>query len=417
MGIIDSKLKNVGTTAAQLSSDLSFTEKTSIKAIKDIGGLSSAAGKINSDVSAAVSKLTQTQKASMDLGSEMARKLESKGVFGKSAGKLVRGTLNKAVLNKSNISKSIPKLPTNLGDISNRIPGGKFGAASATKKIKNTKETILGRADLRFGGTTYPPDLTQEAAAYLKLQFFEYMRPNAFEKGTMNDVEYVELPLPDNLSVAHGVKYAEKDTGFLGDFMNSQAAGSAIAAARSADGYGSGMMAAGKDLISNINVDASAVGGVAFRAGYAGLEQAGQIPGIDLSSVAGVAGQLAGAIPNPHPSIFFQGLELRTFQWTWKFVPRSPEEAEILQKMLKRIREWILPEQQSSFLKYPRMVQPQVMGDNVEMYGKFKKAMVSQFSINYMGEGTSAFYIDGSPVSVIVAMNFQEVENFTRGDV
>lgn len=408
----NTKLKNVGAAAAQLSNKLSFTEKTQINAIKNVGGLTSTAGKLNSDVSAAISKLTNTQKAAMDLGSEMASKLESQGVFGKAAGKLIDNSLQNSVLNKTNLAKAVPKLPVDLSNWQNRLPGGKLGTKSAMNKMKKTKESLLGKLDLRYGGLTYPGDLVQEAAAYLKLQFFSYARPNAFEAGQVNDVEYVELPLPDNLSFAHGINYSPRDTGYLGDFMNSKAAGQIVADASAQKAYLDKLTSVTGNLGNTIvNADyMSAAGQGAMRAGYAGLESVDE-------SLGGLAGQIIGAIPNPHPTVFFKGVELRQFQWTWKFVPRSPEEAETLQSCIKLMRGYILPSKDGNFLKYPHMVQPKIMGDNVDLYGSFKKCLVSSFSVNYTGEGTSAFYVDGSPVSIILAMNFQEVENFISDDV
>lgn len=408
---IDSKLKNVGAAAAQLSSKLSFNEKTQVNAIKNLGSLSATAGKLKSDSSAAISKLSRTQNSAMSLGADLAGKLESGGVFGKNAKSVIDGAIPSTIINKISLPQQFPKLPVDISNWNNRIPDGNF--KSPQEKIKKAKEALTGVSDFRYNGVIYPPDLVQEAAAYLKLQFFQYTRGDPFAPGNLSPVEFVSLPLPDNLSLAFNVKYQERDTGIMGDVMNSEAAQAGINAAQNRQGADA-LTAAGSALISSLGDStsadaAAAVGQVAKRAGFAALEGANDIAG-------GLAGQIVGSIPNPHPTVFFKGMELRQFQWSWKFVPRSAEEASALTTALQLIKRFILPEKDSNFLKYPHMILPIVQGDNVEMYGKFKKALVSSFSVNYTGEGQSAFFVDGQPVSILCNMTFQEVENYTADD-
>jgi len=40
----------------------------------------------------------------------------------------------------------------------------------------------------------------------------------------------------------------------------------------------------------------------------------------------------------------------------------------------------------------------------------YKKSMLSSLSINYSGEGTSAFFVDGNPVSIELTLGLQEAE-------
>jgi len=127
--------------------------------------------------------------------------------------------------------------------------------------------------------------------------------------------------------------------------------------------------------------------------------------------LGGIAGQMAGTIPNPHPSVFFKGLDLREFDWSWKFVPRSAEEAAVLDKVLRYIKEKILPVNANTFIDYPHLVQPVVMPED-GLWGKFKKCAVKNFSINFSDEGTSAFFQNGKPVSIRCNMRIQEVEMF-----
>jgi len=407
---LNTKIKNVGAGAAQLSSKLSFNEKTQINAIKDLGSPSTTAGKLQSDSTAALNKLSRTQNSAMNIGADIAGKLESQGVFNKNTKALLNGSLQSSVQNKIPLTQEFPKLPVDLSNWNNRIPSN---FKTPQEKMKNAKEALTGISDFRYNGVIYPADLVQEAAAYVKLQFFTYTRGDPFAAGSVNPAEFISLPLPDNLSFAFNVKYQERDTGIMGDVMNSSVAQAAINESANKKGA-ERMKSAGSALINSLSEltgdDAtSAAGQVAMRAGFAALESANDIAG-------GLAGQIVGSIPNPHPTVFFKGMELRQFQWSWKFVPRSEQEANDLTQALTMIKRFILPEKENNFLKYPKMVQPIIEGDNVAMYGTFKKALVSAFSVNYTGEGQSAFFVDGQPVSILCNMTFQEVENYTSGD-
>ena len=357
----------------------------------------------------------------MDLGADLASKLESQGVFGKNTTKLVSSAVASSVKDKIPLSQQFPQLPVDLSNYENRLPSGQY--KTAVNKMKESKEDLLGRSDLRFGGITYPPDLTsygEGAAAYVKLQFFKYTRSNAFDAGSIEDKEFVELPLPDNLSTSFNVKYQERDTGIMGDIMNSSMMQAGITAADQTQGGALSRMGAATAAMGGSLTDVTggaamkAAGEALQRAGFAGLESASDV-------VGGLAGQIVGSIPNPHPTVFFKGMELRQFQWSWKFVPRSQEEAIALEQALNMMKKFILPSKgangDNTFLQYPYMVQPQIKGDYPNIYGKFKKSLVSGFTINFMGEGASAFFVDGSPVSVICSMNFQEVENYLSEDV
>ena len=168
-----------------------------------------------------------------------------------------------------------------------------------------------------------------------------------------------------------------------------------------------------EDIISNTSgvEAANALQQVTQRAAFAALNSASE-------TVGGLAEKITGTIPNPHPTVFFKGVDLREFTWTWKFVPRSADEATLLQAALANIRKLILPEASGGFLNYPHLLKPAVKSDGADMliYGKFKKSAVKQFLINYTAEGTSAFFHDGNPVAINCQMTFQEVEIYTADD-
>ena len=254
---------------------------------------------------------------------------------------------------------------------------------------------------------TWPPDLKQNASAYVELHFHKYTRGDPFSAGSVAPGLKIWFPVPENLSIGYNVKYTERDTGILGEMVNSKSGRDAVKAVQSGD-----FQTFFDQLGATTSAEATeALNSVSKRAAYAALNSASE-------TVGGLAEQITGTIPNPHPTVFFKGVDLREFTWTWKFVPRSASEATLLQACLANIRKLILPEANGGFLNYPHLLKPAVKSDGADMliYGKFKKSAVKQFLINYTAEGTSAFFHDGNPVAINCQMTFQEVEIYTADD-
>ena len=82
----NTSLKSVGPIAAQLKQKLSSLEKTQINAVRNIGSsLSPTAGVITGDVSGTVSRVNNRQKSMMEIGTNLAAKLEVAGSISKTS--------------------------------------------------------------------------------------------------------------------------------------------------------------------------------------------------------------------------------------------------------------------------------------------------------------------------------------------
>jgi len=402
----DTSINALGPIAAQLKTNLSALEKAQINSIRNLGGgLSGQAGVINGDVSGAVSRINSTQRSMMELGADISAKMEKAGAIQKTAEQALRPGIISTVNERNRLHERFPTTQKDLRIAANRNPSN--FKKNPKELIKESKDRLLGEADFNYFGEMYPMDLKENAAAYVELHFQQYSRTDAFTEGKVSGDKKFWLPVPENLSIGYNVKYEERDTGILGEILQSKSGRDAVKniAAGDFQALGDQISAASGEDISN------AMSQVANRAAFAALNSASE-------TVGGLAGQIKGSIPNPHPTIFFKGLDLREFTWTWKFVPRSEAEATKLTQILRDIRRLILPESKDGFLKYPYLLKPAVLSDAdpLDIYGKFKKSAVKQFLINYTGEGTSAFFYDGNPVAINCQMTFQEVEMYTVAD-
>ena len=397
----------VGPIAVQLKEKLSSLDRAQITGIKNVGAtVSQRPGQIRGDISQSVSRITASQKSAMEIGANLASKLERSGAVGRVAAQAVGPAINTTVYDKTPLPQKFPELPVDLSLKNNRLPDPH--PKSPYEKIKKKKESLVGEADLNYGGLQYPPDLIANAAAYVKLQFHTYQRGSPFAQGTLAPNVIINLPIPENLNVHHTVRFEERDTGALGELAQG-ATGAAIASNVQ-------KMATG-DLEANFqNLVGGVDGAQAARDAAAVAKNAAFSKLMDSEPVlGGLAGRISGVVPNPHPTVFFKGLDLREFQWSWKFVPRSEMEAATLDAVLRIIKQKVLPKNGGTFLDYPDLLKPKVMPES-GVWGSFKMAAIKQFSINFSGEGTSAFFVNGKPVSVLCNMTFQEIEGFYQGD-
>lgn len=404
----NTSLQSVGVVGAQLKTKLSSLERAQIAGMKNAGStISQRAGQIRGDVSGAVTRVSAKQKSAMELSANIASKLERSGAVGRVAAEVMGSTINSTVNENTPLTQRFPKLPVDISLVSNRLPDPY--PKSPYERIKRKKESLVGESDLNYGGTTYPPDLIDQAPAYVELQFLKYTRSSPLEKGKIDSNIIIRLPIPENLNVYHSIRYEERESGPLGALLQSTT-GSKIAE--------NAVQELSKGFTDmNVSNFVSGVTGAGAKedllkvAGYAAASKLMESEPV----LGGLAGQIAGVIPNPHPTVFFKGLDLREFQWTWKFVPRSESEASALDSVLRIMKQKVLPKNSGNFLDYPDLVQPRVRPDS-GVWGKFKRAAIKNFSINFSGEGTSAFFVNGKPVSVICALTFQEVEGFYQED-
>lgn len=401
----DTKLRDVGPDIGQLSTDLSFLERTQISAIQNLSGsMCLRPGEIPGSVTRSLSGIDNTMRSGIDLGSNLAAQLENAGSVRSNARDFITDIISRAVNNRTSLGTT-DALGIALSDPSNRSPS----------RSRNVEETIDAERSATSGSNAlqFPADLVGNTPAYLVLNFKQYKRDNPFKGGRVEGSNKILLPLPENLTFSHSIRLQEADTGIYGDVMN--AVGSELTQIA-----GSTNLTTAKDAITNLTnkltgtttSDAKQVAAqVAARAGFAALNSVDEVAG-------GLAGQLLRGIPNPHPTVFFKGVELRQFQWNWKMVPKTKKDAKAIQDIITKLRGYILPSTKNSgnFLNYPYLVLPEIVAESSDsLYGKFKRCMVSQFNVNFSGEGTSAFFVDGRPVSINLSMVFMEVEMFTGG--
>lgn len=166
-------------------------------------------------------------------------------------------------------------------------------------------------------------------------------------------------------------------------------------------------------LGSGRNDPASASGGLTGElAGKAAAASGAYGAGIEKVMMAS-----AGYAQNPQMEILFDSVDNRTFQFDFKFTPKSQQEAEMILNIIKAFRYHAAPEIVEAGVGGGRYFIPPSEFDigyyfqdkqNRALH-KFSTCVLEAIDVNY-SNGNFATYDDGIPVEIGMTLRFMEVE-------
>lgn len=272
-------------------------------------------------------------------------------------------------------------------------------------------------------GIRYPADLQVEKDTdYFKIQVLSYTRNPGLTSGastTVSGVENILLPMPSNIQDSNNVSWGEEK-------MNSIAAAAV------------GGVQATQDIDLNFNqlpqsfADAGTRIQNAISASGLTLPLAQELFKKQLAAEAvnifggnvsldQILARQTGAIFNPNLELLFNGVSLRDFRFSFKMTPRDEDERDNVIKIIRTFKRYMsaqrggkvgdIKNDKNLFLTTPYVFQPSYMkGTNLHPFlHKFKACALKGVSTNYTGENVYATYYDGTPISVVIDLNFQEL--------
>jgi hypothetical protein len=123
----------------------------------------------------------------------------------------------------------------------------------------------------------------------------------------------------------------------------------------------------------------------------------------------------AGGIANPHLTTVFQGVNLKTFNLSWKLSPRSPSESSTLASIIKTLKQAQLPDQKpdSFFMDYPW----EMLVEFRPAVQKVRRSFLKTLTVNYTAAGQPSFFDDEASTDIELALELQELEIALRRDV
>jgi len=272
-------------------------------------------------------------------------------------------------------------------------------------KLGNPKGAIM----------SYPGDIYNTPYVSV-LRFSRYSREIAYKSGEQTPEAAIVLPLPKQLAEAQSISHSDFESPYIGSFLS----------AASSLKQGNDLLQNSLQMLSdNMSVLANkGIGKIGSKLAEYGAQfdnLAGRFltnASADLAN-AGERGAFTGVITNPHATVLFTGVELRGFQYSWDFSPRSSSDSRALSEIFNYIRRAALPNYifGKIAMDYPLEVQVDFLGNGIEkfVFGT-KRTVITDVQINYAAEGHPTFYRDGAPTSMSLTITLKEVAIRTAED-
>jgi len=266
-------------------------------------------------------------------------------------------------------------------------------------------------------GIRYPVDLQIEKDTdYFKIQVLDYTRNP--DKGLINNVTTTELaaksnillPMPSNIQDANTVSWGDEK-------MNSITAN---------------VLGAASDIMGKIDYSKPEKAVASFGMVWENIKdtikpdvaidlftkqlasEAVNVFGANVS-VDQILARQNGTIFNPNLELLFNGVTLRDFRFSFKMTPRSDKERSNVIKIIRTFKKYMAAKKDGDnknlYLSAPHVFKLSYMkGAKAHPFlHKFKDCALKSVSVNYTGENVYATYWDGTPISVIIDLNFQEL--------
>ena len=144
------------------------------------------------------------------------------------------------------------------------------------------------------------------------------------------------------------------------------------------------------------------------------------------SEVSGAVSTTTGIAINPNRRSMLQGPNLRSFRFTFKMIPTSPDEARSVKSIIQFFREEMYPEQTNNFgvsaaLRYPsefhiKLLYKTNLGKVKNVATGILPCHLSAVDVNYNPTGMS-FHTDGEVQETDLSLQFTEVRTLTKREV
>ncbi len=228
----------------------------------------------------------------------------------------------------------------------------------------------------------YPQDLRSKSNSDQGFPHISFLADDA--NNDFVDPVKIHLYVPQGFSVPDAASYGTTDFGLLGNSEN------AASEALSEKSFGQSV----KLFLNNI---------------------LGKVGAEELSPLATKQLIDDGITLNPNTAVAFETVQLRSFNFQFKMVSESAEEAQQIFRIENEFRRALYPTMQGISLRYPPKFRIQFLhGKKVSPY---MPRILPSYLINMttaFNSSTNMFHADGSPSEVDLSLTFQETKLITR---
>ena len=142
---------------------------------------------------------------------------------------------------------------------------------------------------------------------------------------------------------------------------------------------------------------------------------------------ANIIKRSTGLTINNNLEVLFNGPQLRTFSYNYRFTPREPKEADKIKQIIRFFKKSMAPKRSNSriFLKSPNVFKLKYTyknGDSHPFLNNIKICALNNFTVDYTPDGSYSTYEDdggrgdGSMTSYQVSLGFKEMTPIYNDD-
>ena len=215
----------------------------------------------------------------------------------------------------------------------------------------------------------------------------------------------IAMYMPQQVNVTYGANYTDTEMGALTE--------------EALNAYNNAIGGRFRNAFENVlNMDQ----GIAEQLQKGLLASIGIIPGFGGAREAFEAKE--GAIISDRLELAFKGINKRVFQYTFKMIPKNPQEADEIRKIVFAFKANMLPEFVGGNRAGRRLVVPNTfdisymyVGAENDYLHKISTCVLENMNVTYGGDRYKTFEGRGDgapPVETTITLNFKEMELITR---
>lgn len=291
---------------------------------------------------------------------------------------------------------SVP--PRMRGDALGLAQAGGVGAGTAIATLTTQGAVtggVIGKAFGLKGGTALGAGALTGAISGTGLASQTQATPTSspnFSRRTKRLQQAIALYVPEDINIKYSMDWEAEETSLASAaFVASDAMQKSLKAADS------------KQALSAVDVGAATLA----------LKTEGT--GSYLSSVTGLA-------PNPKKEQIFKGVKYREFDFSYKFFPRTPEEAANVRNIIQAFKLHMHPEfkDQYNFLYiYPSEFDIYYYKDGKENPNlhRHTSVVLTDLQVSYAPQGIYTTFDDGMPTQINIQLSFKELALLTKDQI
>jgi hypothetical protein len=226
------------------------------------------------------------------------------------------------------------------------------------------------------------------------------------DSGSLKDPLYqILLPMPQGISDTNMVKWGEDSinpleaagVGAVTDAMKGKKPVEAL----------KNLLNAGKSVLTSGN-------GQSLALSYMSAKAVGTLGG--NVSAEGVLARTYGQVLNPNMELLFQGVQLRSFNFSFNLAPREENEAYQIKQIIRTFKKSMAAKTSSGagaglFISSPEIFQLTYKSGNKKhpYLHSFKPCALVNMGVDYAASNVYATYEDATPVHMKLSLSFQEL--------